>query len=180
MGYSLKLWLPNPVHSSLRGGVSVLFLESWWACGCLEPCATVEVMLCGFPGFVCVARPLTFSHCRRLRIWQTGMVLFEKIVFIYFVCSCAGVCIYIYMRVHDVCMYDVCLCICVEVRGQLLGAGPLLPQSGSWRSDSHCPPGFATGRHLYLLGHLSLFLKHHQRNVNKISQLNKNISPWSF
>lgn len=111
---SLKLWLPNPVHSSLRGGVSVLFLESWWACGCLEPCATVEVMLCGFPGFVCVARPLTFSHCHRLRIWQTRMVLFEKITFIYFVCSCAGVCMYICVYMMYACMMYVYVYVCVR------------------------------------------------------------------
>lgn len=104
------------VFFSLRWGLGPLLCISV-GCGCLEQCVTVEVMLCSCPGFVCVARPLTFNHSHHIRIpcriWQARMVLFEKITFIYFVCSCACVCS-VYMCAH-VCTWVLCMCGCVCV-----------------------------------------------------------------
>lgn len=103
---------------------------------------------------------------------------------IYLFCVLMCRCVHVYMCVHDVRVYDVCLYVCVPV----------------WRSEGNfwelvlsfhkVDPGYPihiahqASRQAPLPSQPScphsLFLKHHQKNVNKISQLNKNITLWSF
>lgn len=83
------------------------------------------------------------------------MVLFEKITFIYFVYSCAGVCMYICVYMMYVCMMYVYMYVCL-CGGQRATFGSWSSPSTKWILDIQFTlPTRLRGRHLYLLSHLA-------------------------